>query len=117
MNAMTTQVAAHEQAPLKPLVTYFDPASRQEVKPGEFVHDYYGIPVWLMKDYLLSLGAEQCGENLFGFGKCRFALTAAPHKRVGSLEFGGTRVACTGCEGNIQAVLTKLEWKTLRCGG
>ena len=117
MNAMTVQGAVHEQEGPKPLVTYFDPDSKQEVKPGELVHDYYGVPVWLMKDYLIALGAAECGETVLCCDACRFELAAAPRKRVGSLEFGGTRVTFSGCEGNLQAVLTRLEWKTLRCGG
>lgn len=117
MNAMSMQSVANAHEGLKPLVTYFDPDSQAEVKAGEFVSDYYGVPIWLMKDYLVSLGAEDCGENVLCFDACEFELTAAPRKRVGSLEFGGTRITFSGCEGNIQAVLTRLEWKTLRCGG
>ena len=117
MNAEMIHSLAHQAEPIKPLVTYFDPDSRQEVKPGELVHDYYGFPVWLMKDYFISLGAAECGENVLCCAACRFELATAPRKRVGSLEFGGTRVTFSGCEGNLQAVLTRLEWKTLRCGG
>jgi hypothetical protein len=117
MNAMTTQVTTQENEGLGPLVAYFDQASKRQVLPGEFVHDYYGVPVWLMRDYLVSLGAEEIGNNVLCFDGCRAELAPAPHKHVGALEFGGARVSFTGCEGKIQAVLTKLEWRTLRCGG
>ena len=117
MNATTAHVYEHEHEALKPLVTYFDPESKQEVKPGEMVNDYYGVPVWLMKDYLLSMGAEVTGDSTLCFEGCRVELAPAPRKHVGSLEFGGSRVTFCGCAGNIQEVLTGLEWKTLRCGG
>ncbi|MFO7632016.1 MAG: hypothetical protein R6W76_05710 [Caldilinea sp.] len=117
MNAIAMHGAADRVETLKPLVAYFDPGCTQEVKPGELVHDYYGVPVWLMQDYLVSLGAEVSGENVLCFKGCRVELAPAPHKHVGSLVFGGSRVSFSGCAGKIQAVLTKLEWKTLRCGG
>lgn len=109
--------AAQAVDELKPLVSYFDPDCRDEVKPGDFVNDYYGVPVWLMKDYLVALGAEVIGANVLCFEGCRVELAPAPRKHVGSLEFGGSRVSFTGCAGKIQGVLDKLEWKTLRCGG
>ncbi len=108
------QVATKE---LKPLVTYFAPDCQDQVQPGEFVNDYYGVPVWLMQDYLVALGAEVIGENVLCFERCRVELAPAPRKHVGSLEFGGSRVSFSGCAGGIQEVLDKLEWKTLRCGG
>lgn len=117
MNAIALQSSADQIEILKPLVTYFEPECIQKVQPGELVHDYYGVPVWLMQDYLVSMGAEVIGENELCFEGCRVELAPAPHKHVGSLEFGGARVSFSGCAGKIQAVLTKLEWKTLRCGG
>ena len=117
MNAVAMQGAAHAGEGLKPLVTYFAPDCQDQVQSGEFVNDYYGVPVWLMKDYLVALGAEVIGENELCFEGCRVELAPAPRKHVGSLEFGGSRVAFSGCAGKIQAVLDKLEWKTLRCGG
>ena len=28
------------------------------------VHDYYGVPLWLMKSYLTDLGADEVGESV-----------------------------------------------------
>jgi hypothetical protein len=81
------------------------------------VHHYYGVPVWLMKEYLIALGATAAGDSLFQKGQCSMRLWPAQRKRIGSLEIGGTTVEFSGTEGAIQAVLTELEWKTLRCGG
>jgi hypothetical protein len=117
MNAGAMQEAVHAAAERKPLVTYFASDCEDQVQPGEFVNDYYGVPVWLMKDYLVALGAEVIGDNTLCFERCRVELAPAPRKHVGSLEFGGSRVSFSGCAGKIQAVLDKLEWKTLRCGG
>ncbi len=117
MNAATMRGPEVANTELKALVTYFAPDCQDQVQPGEFVNDYYGVPVWLMQDYLVALGAEVIGENVLCFERCRVDLAPAPRKHVGALEFGGSRVSFSGCAGKIQEVLDKLEWKTLRCGG
>ena len=99
---------------VKPLVQYFDPGSEQTVGAGEMVHDYYGVPVWLMQEYLVHLRARPVSATTFHMGDCRMILSAAPRKRIGSLEVGGARVEFTGAAGAIQAVLSELEWMTQR---
>ncbi len=106
-------VAQHHQ----PIIQYYDLRSVRVVAPGEMVHDYYGVPVWLMQDYLEGLGALPAGNRTFRIGACTMQVRPAQRKRIGSLEIGGATVEFTGTEGAIQAVLTELEWKTLRCGG
>ena len=49
---IATIEAVEQKTALKPLVQYFDPHAVHTVAPGEMVHDYYGVPVWLMKEYL-----------------------------------------------------------------
>jgi hypothetical protein len=116
MTIMTLQTVDLDRAP-KPLVQYFDPQSTRTVAPGDMVHDYYGVPVWLMKEYVIALGATATGDSLFERGQCCMRVAPAQRKRICSLEIGGATVEFSGTEGAIQAVLTELEWKTLRCGG
>ena len=114
---IATIEAVEQKTALKPLVQYFDPHAVHTVAPGEMVHDYYGVPVWLMKEYLVSIGAIGVGDTNFQCGQCQMRVAAAERKRIGSLEIGGATVEFTGAADAIQAVLTQLEWKTLRCGG
>jgi hypothetical protein len=103
---------------LKPLVQYFPPDSLQTVAAGEMVHDYYGVPPWLMQQYLLRLGAAElnsgAGDNLYQRGQCWMQVAPAPCKRIGPLAIGGARVEFSGAAGAIQAALTELEWMTQR---
>ena len=105
----TTQTRA-----VKPLVQYFDPCSEQIIGAGEAVHDYYGVPTWQMRQYLMRLDAAATGGTAFQIGDCRAAVSAAPRRQIGSLAIGGARVEFTGPAGAIQAVLTGLEWMTQR---
>ena len=99
---------------MKPLVQYFDSHSQQIIAAGEAVHDYYGVPPWLMQQYLMRLDAAATSSTAFQVGGCRAAVSAAPRRQIGSLAVGGTRVEFTGPAGAIQAVLTELEWMTQR---
>lgn len=127
MNATAATTAATtaagpdaQQQTSKPVVQYFDPQATHTVAPGEMVHDYYGVPVWLMKEYLVRLGAiavegTDAGGATFQKGDCHMRVSPAARKRIGSLEVGGATVEFSGVAGAIQAVLAELEWKTLRC--
>lgn len=111
---MTMQPTEKQQT-LRPLVQYFAPSDEHRVAAGEMVHDYYGVPLWLMKEYLERIGAAHLGGALFEKGECHMRLAPAKRKHIGSLEIGGATVEFTGRAGDIQEVLTQLEWKTLRC--
>ena len=99
---------------MKPLVQYFDPGSQRTIEAGEVVHDYYSVPPWLMRQYLMRLDATAIGAAAFRIGECRAVVCAAPRRQIGSLEIGGARVEFTGPAGAIQDVLTGLEWMTQR---
>ncbi|MBK8048097.1 MAG: hypothetical protein IPK16_13815 [Anaerolineales bacterium] len=100
-----------------PVVQYFDLQSTRTVTQGAMVHDYHGVPVWLLKEYLVAIDAVAVNDNQFRKGQCTMLVSPAQRKYIGSLEIGGASVSFSGAEGAIQAVLTELEWKTLRCGG
>lgn len=81
------------------------------------VHDYYGVPLWLMKSYLIDLGADEVGESVMAGDGWRAELRKAPVKRIGSLAVGGTTATFTGDAAALAALFERLHWKTLRGGG
>jgi hypothetical protein len=80
-------------------------------------HDYYGVPLWLMKEYLTDLGAVEVAENVMQGEAWRAVVTKAIPNRIGSLEVGGATVEFSGDETALEAMLTLLHKKTLRGGG
>ena len=83
----------------------------------EHTHDYYGVPLWLMKDYLGQLGAQETGENEMSAEGWRASLRKADPRHLGSLVIGGTTVTFRGDEQALAAMYERLHWKTLRGGG
>mgnify|MGYP001828943011 CR=1 FL=1 len=81
------------------------------------VHEYYGVPVWLMKEYLTELGAvEQEEETMRWETGCQAVVRPVPTREIGSLAVGGSVVEFSGCEGPLEQMLEQLECKTLRIG-
>ncbi len=80
-------------------------------------HDYYGVPVWLMKDYLADLGAVETEENVLVGDGWRAVVRKARPNHIGSLVIGGATVEFSGDEAALAALFEKLHWKTLRGGG
>ena len=80
-------------------------------------HDYYGVPIWLLKDYLLSLGAREVSENVMETEQWRAELRKATPKHIGSLVIGGATAVFTGDQAALEAMFEKLHWKTMRGGG
>ncbi len=92
--------------------------------PGEVcvTHDYYGVPAWLMRDYLTDLGARVQAEGaadvtpLLGDG-WRAWVRKAPVKRIGALAVGGATVTFAGPQATLDELFPKLHRKTWRGGG
>jgi len=80
-------------------------------------HDYYGVPVWLMKDYLTQLGGIETGEDVIEGDGWRAELRKAERRQIGSLSVGGATVVFMGGQATLDALFEKLHWKTLRGGG
>jgi hypothetical protein len=80
-------------------------------------HDYYGVPLWLMKSYLTDLGAQEAEESVMVADGWRAELRKAPVKRLGSLAIGGTTATFFGDTAALAALFERLHWKTLRGGG
>ena len=80
-------------------------------------HDYYGVPLWLMKEYLADLGATEVEENVMTAEGWQARLSKAEPNRIGSLVIGGASVEFSGDEAALAAMFEKLQWKRLRGGG
>jgi molybdopterin synthase sulfur carrier subunit len=80
-------------------------------------HDYYGVPDWLMKDYLTSVGAVESEENFMVADGWQARVTKATPNHIGSLVIGGSTVHFSGDQAALDAMFEKLHWKTLRGGG
>ena len=80
-------------------------------------HDYYGVPLWLMKEYLADLGAVEVAENVMQGQDWRAVVAKATPNRIGSLVVGGATVEFSGDEAALAALFTQLHKKTLRGGG
>ncbi len=80
-------------------------------------HEYHGVPVWLMKEYLADLGAVEVEENVMVADGWRAVVSKAEPKRIGSLVIGGAAVEFSGDPAALEAMFEKLHWKTLRGGG
>ncbi|MCE7986745.1 MAG: DUF1952 domain-containing protein [Caldilinea sp. CFX5] len=80
-------------------------------------HDYYGVPLWLMKEYLVDLGAVEVEENCLVADGWQARVSKAEPNRIGSLVIGGATVEFTGDPAALEAMFKRLHWKTLRGGG
>jgi hypothetical protein len=83
----------------------------------EHKHEYYGVPLWLMKEYLEQLGARAGGEDVMEADGWRAQLRQAAPRHIGSLVIGGTTVTFHGDEKALESMFERLHWKTLRGGG
>jgi hypothetical protein len=83
----------------------------------EQTHDYYGVPLWLMKDYLGQLGAHETSENEMEAEGWRATLRKAEPRHIRSLVVGGTTATFRGDRQALEAMFERLHWKTLRGGG
>jgi hypothetical protein len=80
-------------------------------------YDYYGIPVWLMKEYLSDLGATEVAENVMQGDAWQAQISKAKPNQIGSLVIGGATVQFSGDADALEALFKKLHMKTLRGGG
>ena len=80
-------------------------------------HDYYGVPLWLMKEYLAQLGGAETGEDVMEGEDWRADLRKAERRHIGALSVGGATVIFAGEQTILDALFEKLHLKTLRGGG
>lgn len=77
----------------------------------------FGVPAWLMKQYLSDLGAMETAENVLAAAQWQAVVRRSEPVKIGSLMVGRIEVEFSGDEAAIKAMLEKLHWKTLRGGG
>lgn len=80
-------------------------------------HDYYGVPMWLMMDYLAQLGGRKVESDVMEGDGWRAELRKAERKHIGSLSIGGATVVFEGEQATLDLLFEQLHWKTLRGGG
>jgi MoaD family protein len=120
IDGLATVIPAAAQVRIFPPVgggsnSFYDISTALADQP--IVSDYYGVPMWLMKEYLASLGGvEEAGDCMTGEG-WQAALRKANPREIGSLRVGGTTAEFSGDPDALDAMFEKLHWKTLRGGG
>jgi hypothetical protein len=77
----------------------------------------FGVPLWLMKTYLIELGAIEKEDGLLAADKWQVVMSKGKPIKVGSLVVGKVDVELSGDETSIAKLLEKLYLKTLRGGG
>ncbi len=77
----------------------------------------FGVPLWLMKEYLTELGATEISENVLAAENWQAAVRKSEPFKLGSLVVGRIEVEFSGDEAAVASVLEKLHWKTMRGGG
>lgn len=83
----------------------------------QFSRDVRGIPLWLMRDYLVDAGGKASGEDRVVGDGWEVRLTQLDDFRIGSLSVGEIRVELEGTREAVARILPELEKKLLRAGG
>ena len=80
-------------------------------------NDYYGVPDWLMAEYLTDLGGTEAEKFVIEGDGWSARIGKAEPNRIGSLVIGGASVEFSGDEEALDALFDELHKKTLRGGG
>lgn len=80
-------------------------------------HDYYGVPLWLLKDYLAQLGGHEISEDVIEGDGWSAEVRKAKRRQIGSLSVGGATAIFSGNQETLDMLFERLHWKTLRGGG
>lgn len=75
-----------------------------------------GIPLWLLREYLVEAGGRTDGDRVAGEGWTA-RLRQAEDYRIGNLRVGQVRIELEGATDVLDAVETRLAPKLLRSGG
>ncbi len=81
-----------------------------------YVRDVRAVPLWLMREYLVGLGAVSDGDNLVGDG-WRARLLPLGTYRVGSLAVGEVRVEIEGDSDAVTRTASALDLRLSTRGG
>jgi hypothetical protein len=76
-----------------------------------------GIPLWLMREYIESVGGQSVEDGSVGGDGWQARLTQADDYQIGSLRVGRVRLELTGTPAAVDRTRRALEPKLLRAGG
>jgi hypothetical protein len=82
-----------------------------------FAREVRGIPLWLLRDYLVDAGGRAVDEHTVGGEGWTVKLTQLDDFAVGSLRVGQIRVELDGEPEALERMRQVLEQKLLRAGG
>lgn len=77
----------------------------------------YGIPLWLLREYLVELGGRPRSDNVVEGTGWRAELTKLPDHQIGSLRVGRVELQLVGEPEALDGLRPGLDRKTLRAGG
>ncbi len=81
------------------------------------IHDIRGIPLWLLRDYLVDLGGVVQPDGAVAGPAWQGRLTRLDDVRIGSLRVGEVRMELRGTPEALQRLEHALHFKLLRAGG
>ena len=85
---------------------------------AELEHTITGVPLWLLRDYLVDAGGTTAGERRVAGDGWKATLSDAPDHVVGSLRVGRVRLVLKGDDDEAVArAWAALEPRLLRAGG
>ncbi len=83
----------------------------------EIDRQVHGVPLWLMRDYLVDLGGVPQEEGFVVGEGWEATYQRVEDFRLGSLVIGVVHLRITGEEGALAKLMWDLELKLLRGGG
>ncbi len=79
--------------------------------------DVRGIPLWLMREYLVELGGQAQADDLVAGPDWTARLSQLPDFRIGSLVVGEVRLEIEAATERLPALRLQLDRKLIRAGG
>ncbi len=77
----------------------------------------HGVPVWLMREYLVEMGGQAQGDNRVIGNEWEAHFERVEDYKIGSLAIGRVRLEITGDEETLAALEPVLNLKLMRGGG
>jgi hypothetical protein len=81
------------------------------------VHEMRGIPLWLLREYLVEMGGTAVDDHFVRAAGWNVRLTRLEPFRLGSLAVGQTRLEIEIEDDLVEPFVQQFSKKTLRAGG
>ena len=79
--------------------------------------DVHGVPLWLLKEYLVELGGEVQDDHHAEANGWQAEFYKIEDYQIGSIAIGRVRLELSGEDEKLAVLLPKLEIKLMRGGG